>query len=158
MMKRHLFIAIPLALFGILRFISDMLTDASPEWYRALEGTFLRYLVRAPSDNTFWGDLSVQWVKLLAIPCGISVLFILYRFLSHNLKEADYRWHQPHTQALYIGLSLLMCTIMEIEKSTHLMGLRMAGQLAGEAAWLNHLLHLASALIGWFYMKYLKVG
>lgn len=152
-----LFIALPLATFGILRFISDMLTDASAEWYKALEGTFLRYLVRAPSDGTFWGGLSVQWVKLLAVPCGISVLFLLYRLFSHNLKEADYRWHQVSTRVIYVIGFLVMVTIMELEKSTHFLGLRMAGQLAGETAWLNHFLHLSSALIGWLYMKWLKV-
>ncbi len=152
-----LFIAILLATFGILRFISDMFTDASSDWYRMLGGTFLRYLVRAPSDGTFWGNFSVQWVKLLAVPCGISVLFILYRFLSHDLKEADYRWRQASTRLIYIIGFLVMVTVMEIEKSTHLFGLRMAGQLAGETAWLNHTLHLASALMGWFYMKWLSI-
>ncbi|HLD36427.1 MAG TPA: hypothetical protein VJC37_06865 [Planctomycetota bacterium] len=155
--RTGLFFAIPLAAFGMLRFISDMLTDASADWYQMLEGTFWRYLVRAPSDGTFWGGLSVQWVKLLAVPCGISVLFLLYRFLSHNLKEADYRWRQTSTRLIYVLGFLFMVTIMEIEKSTHLFGLRMAGQLAGEAAWLNHVLHLASALMGWFYMKWLRL-
>ncbi|MBI5778186.1 MAG: hypothetical protein HZA49_01860 [Planctomycetes bacterium] len=155
--KMSLVIAIPLAAFGVLRFISDMLTDASSGWYQALEGTFLRYLIRAPSDGTFWGGLSVQWVKFLSIPCGLSVLFLLYRFLSHNLKEADYRWRQTATRILYVVGLLVMVTIMELEKSTHFLGLRMAGQLAGEAAWLNHIIHLASALMGWFYMKWLRL-
>ena len=154
----NLIFAVPLASFGVLRFISDMLTDVSFNWYQILEGTFLRYLVRAPSDGTFWGDLSVQWVKLLAVPCGISVLFILYRVFSHNLKEADYRWRRTSTQILYIGGLLVMVTIMEIEKSTHFFGLRMAGQLVGEQAWLNHVIHLVSAFIGWHYMKWLSVG
>lgn len=152
-----LFIAIPLATFGLLRFISDMLLDASADWYLMLEGTFLRYLARAPSDGTFLGDLSVQWVKLLSIPCGISVLFLLYRFLSRDQKEADYRWRQVSTRLIYVLGFLVMVTIMEIEKSTHFLGLRMAGQLAGETAWLNHTLHLASAVMGWFYMKWLRL-
>ena len=152
-----LFIAILLATFGILRFITDMLTDASSNWCQMLEGTFLRYLVRAPSDGTFWGNFSVQWVKLLAVPCGISVLFILYRFLSHDLKEADYRWRQTSTRLIYVLGFLVMVTIMELEKSTHFLGLRMAGQLVGETAWLNHIIHLASALMGWFYMKWLSI-
>jgi len=156
--KMSLAFAIPLAAFGILRFISDMFLDASSDWYLMLDGTFLRYLVRAPSDGTFWGDLSVQWVKLLAVPCGISILFILYRFLSHDLKEAGYRWRQTSTRLIYIIGFLVMVTVMEIEKSTHFLGLRMAGQLVGETAWLNHTLHLVSALMGWFYMKWLSVG
>src|SRR3989339_1085338 len=135
-----LVVAIPLAAFGILRFIGDMLTDASMDWYRMLDGTSLRYLFRAPSDGTFWGNLSVQWVKILAVPCGLSVLFLLYRFLAHNLKEADYRWQQSSTRILYVVGLLVMVTIMEVEKSTHLFGLRMAGQLTGETAWLNHIL------------------
>lgn len=149
--------AILLATFGILRFISDMFLDASSDWYLMLGGTFLRYLVRAPSDGTFWGGLSVQWAKLLAVPCGISVLFILYRFLSHDLKEADYRWRQTSTRLIYVLGFLVMVTIMEIEKSTHFLGLRMAGQLVGETAWLNHVLHLVSAVMGWFYMKRMRL-
>lgn len=108
---------VSLATFGILRFISDMLTDASSNWYQMIERTFLRYLVRAPSDDTFWDGLSVQGVKFLAVPCGISVLFVLYRLLSYNLKKADYRWHQTSTRILYIIGFLVMVTVMKIEKA-----------------------------------------
>ncbi|MBI4712900.1 MAG: hypothetical protein HY762_06350 [Planctomycetes bacterium] len=145
-----------LALFGFIRFSSDMLTDANIGWYSMLEGTIFRYLMRAPSDGTFLGDLSVQYVKIISIPCAISGLFIVYRFIYHDLRDTDIRWHRAFTRILYIGMFLAAFTIMEIEKATHLFGFRMAGLLEGERAWLNHILHLISAIIGWFYMSWLK--
>ena len=63
----------------------------------------------------------------------------------------------PERRILYVFLLLFAFTLMEIEKATHIFGLRMAGLLAGEQAWLNHLLHLISAFIGWFYIRWLKI-
>ncbi|MBI4833279.1 MAG: hypothetical protein HY811_00440 [Planctomycetes bacterium] len=144
-----------LASFGVLRFASDMLTDGSPGWHSMLGETIFRYLARAPSDGTLLGDLSVQYVKLLSIPCAIAGFFILYRLIYSDRREADIRWHKHSTRMIYIGILLAAFTVMEIEKATHAMGLRMAGLLAGEKTWLNHTLHIASALAGWFYMKWL---
>jgi hypothetical protein len=152
-----LIVALFLATFGVVRYTSDILTDAIPGWYAILEGTWFRYFARVPSDETFWGNLSIQYFKILAVPCGISGLFILYRFLSHDLREADHRWRMPEIQALYVLGCLLAFTIMEVEKATHILGLRMAGLLLGERAWLNHVIHLVSAFIGWRYMRWLKI-
>lgn len=149
--------AVILAVLGAGRFISDMLTDAFPGWYLKLEGTVLKYLVRAPSDGTFWGDINAQYFKLLAVPCGIAGLYLAHRLLSADLREADRKWHSVGYQAFYVIGLWLTFTIMEVEKSTHLMGLRMAGQLVGENLWLNQVLHLLSALLGWLYMRRLKI-
>lgn len=151
-----LIVALFLAVLGVIRYSSDILTDAIPDWYAVLGGTWLRYFARVPSDGTFWGNLSVQYFKLLAVPCGISGLFILYRFLSHDLREAEHRWRMPEIQGLYIIGLLFAFTVMEVEKATHILGLRMAGLLPGECAWLNHVIHIISAFIGWRYMRWLK--
>jgi hypothetical protein len=144
-----------LASFGVLRFASDMLTDGSPGWHSVLGGTIFRYLARAPSDGTLLGDLSIQYVKLISIPCAIAGFFIIYHLTYSDRREADIHWYKFSTRLIYIGMFLMAFTVMEIEKATHVLGLRMAGLLAGEEAWLNHLLHIASALTGWFYMKWL---
>ncbi|MFH0888193.1 MAG: hypothetical protein V1871_03180 [Planctomycetota bacterium] len=151
-----LIMALFLTVLGLIRYSSDILTDAIPSWYVVLEGTWLCYLARVPSDGTFWGNLSVQYFKLLAVPCGISGLFILYRFLSHDLREAEYRWRMPEIQALYVLGCLFAFTVMELEKATHVFGLIMAGLLPGERAWLNHVIHIVSAFVGWRYMRWLK--
>ncbi len=148
--------ALSLTLLGIFRFLSDVLTDASPEWYHWLEGTFLRYLIRAPSDGTFWGDLSVQWFKVLSVPCAVSGLFLFFRVTSVNLNHAQERWDQKNVRLMFLISFLAAFTVMEVEKATHFMGLRMAGLLPGERAWVNHLLHAVSGLIGWHTMKWLR--
>jgi hypothetical protein len=165
----YILIAGILALFGLMRFTGDMMTDLWPEWHRVLDGTFWRYLVRAPSDGTFLGNISVQWIKLLSVPCGVSGLFLLNRLRYSNgaaapwrsantnhLLEADRHWRYPAIQALYIIGLLVAFTVMELEKSSHFLGLRMAGQLIGEQAWLNHTLHVISAIAGWRYMRWLR--
>jgi hypothetical protein len=134
-----------------------MLTDAFPNWYLRLDGTFLRYLVRAPSDGTLWGDINAQYFKVLAVPCGIAGLYLIHRLLSADLREADRKWHSAGYQAFYVIGLWLTFTIMEIEKTTHIMGLRMAGLLVGENLWLNHGLHIVSALLGWLYIRRLKI-
>ncbi|MFH1227041.1 MAG: hypothetical protein V1701_03945 [Planctomycetota bacterium] len=146
-----------LGFIGIARFTSDMLTDASSGWFKALDGTILRYLVRAPTDGTLAGDLNVQYFKVLAVPCAIAALYLAHRFLSADLHQADHKWHSRFYRTFYVFGLLAMFTIMEIEKSSHLMGLRMAGLLPGENIWFNHGLHLISAFLGWLYMGWLRV-
>ncbi|MFA5795169.1 MAG: hypothetical protein WC980_08940 [Candidatus Brocadiia bacterium] len=146
-----------LAIIGMGRFISDMFTDASTDWFKALDGTILRYLVRAPTDGTLAGDLNVQYFKVLAVPCAIAGLYLAHRFLSTDLRQADHKWRSIFYRLFYVFGLLGMFTIMEIEKSSHLIGLRMAGLLPGENIWLNHGLHLISAFLGWFYMGWLRI-
>ncbi|MDQ7780209.1 MAG: hypothetical protein RDV41_10965 [Planctomycetota bacterium] len=150
-----LVVAIFLAAFGVMRYTSDILTDAYPGWHSVVEGTWLRYLMRAPSDGTLWGYVSVQYFKILAVPCGISGVFVLYRLFAHDLAETDRHWRLPEIRALYVLALLFAFTLMEFEKATHFIGLRMAGLLAGERAWVNHVLHVASAAMGWLYMRWL---
>lgn len=145
-----------LAFVGAARYASDLLTDRDPAWSEGLAGTPLRYLVRAPSDGSFLGDLNVQWFKLLAIPCCVAGLYVIKRLLSRDLKTTQRVWSLPLYRNLFLALFALMCLVMELEKSFHWMGLKMAGQLAGERAWQNHLIHAASLACGWRLMRWLR--
>ena len=88
--------------------------------------------------------------------CGIAGLFLLKRLFSSDIKVTNYNWHQKEIRMLYVGMLFVAFTLMEIEKATHFFGLQMAGLLTGEQAWLNHALHVVSAVIGWYYMRWLS--
>lgn len=90
-----------------------MLTDASVNWINTLSGSPLRYLFRAPTDGTLWGDMSVQYFKVLAVPCGIAGLYLLHQFLSADLHQAERKWHSAGYQAFYVIGLWLTFTIME---------------------------------------------
>ena len=145
-----------LAFIGLWRFASDMLTDGSWGWWKAVDGTWLRYTVRAPSDGSFWGDLNAQWFKILAVPCGISCVYLARRLMSMDLRETQSEWASRTIRLLYVGAIFVIITICEIEKKTHVFGLKMAGVLPGEVWWLNNAIHSASAIIGWYYARWLR--
>ena len=148
-----LVLAALLAAVGCGRFTTDVLTDARPQWSAALEGTVWRYLARAPSDGTLVGDLNVQWFKILAIPTLVSGLYVVTRIVSRNHRESARRWQSASYRGLYLSLFFVMCTVMEIEKATHVFQFRMAGLLAGETPWLNHAAHLISLGLGLVLMQ-----
>jgi ubiquinone/menaquinone biosynthesis C-methylase UbiE len=139
-----------LAAIGTLRLGSDYLTDVSPSWGASLAGTWLRYVVRTASDGTVAGDLNVQYFKLLAIPCGISVWFFLNLLLAGSLGAADRRWRTLAVRLFGVGSLFALCTGIEIEKATHVFGLGLAGLLEGERPVVNHALHGVGAALGFW--------
>lgn len=141
---------------GGWRFLSDVLFDAYPQWIQSVSHSWLYYTVRGPSDGSFWGDLNTQYFKILSIPCGISCLFVLRWFFSEDLGVTQREWQSTEFRGIVLGSLALMVTICEIEKATHVLGLKMAGLLRGEKGEWNHFLHLVSALLGWYYMNWLK--
>ncbi|MFH1022029.1 MAG: hypothetical protein V1809_01410 [Planctomycetota bacterium] len=151
-------VALLLAAFGIFRYSSDIMLDAAPGWWKGIDGSFLRYLVRCPSDGTLWGLINVQYMKILAIPCGIACFYLRLYFFFSDRRQAQRQWNSREIRLLYVGCLLVAVTIMEIEKATHVLGLRMAGLLPGERAWLNHVLHLAGAGLGWCLMTWLRLA
>ncbi len=154
--RASLLVAALLALIGAGRLTSDLLTDADPGWSQRLVGSPLRYLVRAPSDGTLLGDLNVQWFKLLAIPCSVAGLYLVKRLLSSDLRYTQGLWQSRVYRVAFLALFAVMCVVMELEKSYHLFGLRMAGLLDGERAWLNHVIHAASLGLGALLMSWLR--
>lgn len=156
--RASLIAALLLAAIGIWRFSSDMLTDAAPGWHAALDGTWLRYTVRAPSDGTWVGNLNTQWFKLLSIPCEIAGLYLLKRWLTSDLREAQRSWSAVEYRAVWVGAFFTAATVMELEKAHHFLGLRMAGVLDGERSWLNHLAHVFSAVAAWYLARWLRMA
>lgn len=142
-------IAVLLLLIGIFRSITDTLHEMSPDYWRALDGTFLRYLVRAPSDGTLWGDLNARWFKVLSLPAAAGFIFLGYRFGSGMLEDQRREFRDPLLRATWIGVFLAGFTVIEIEKAFHVFGMS-AHMLAGEIPWLNHVVHLISAAIAWW--------
>jgi len=148
--------AFVLGLLGLLRLASDMLTDVNPSWSAALAGTPYRYLVRGATDGTLLGNLNVQYFKLLAIPCGVSVAFFINLVVAGSLEGAQARWRPRSARAAAVGSLLLVCTLIELEKEHHWLGLGFGGLLAGEEVWINHTLHLVGAVFAWLLMSRLR--
>jgi hypothetical protein len=145
-----------LGLIGLARLGSDYLTDVNPTWVDALHHSWVRYVVRTASDGSFMANLNVQFFKVLAIPCGIAVAYYLNLVRAGGLRMADRSWQTPRARLLCVGSLWLLCTLIEVEKATHIFGLGLAGLLSGESAWKNHVVHFASAALGWLLMTRLR--
>lgn len=145
-----------LGLVGLARLGSDYLTDINPAWTDALQHSWVRHAVRTASDGTVLADLNVQFFKILAVPCGISVAYYLNLVLAGGLRTGDRYWNTLRVRVLCVGSLLILCTLIEMEKATHLCGLGLAGLLPGESGWKNHLVHLASGALGWLLMTCLR--
>lgn len=144
-------IAALLLMIGVLRFLTDTLYEFNPEYWRALAGTplrWLRYVVRAPSDGTWLGDLNAQFFKLLSIPAGLALVWLAHRFGSGTLEHKAHSFRDPVIRAVWIGSFLAGFTLIELDKQLNLFGMGSV-MVAGESAWLNHLTHLVSAGVAW---------
>jgi hypothetical protein len=142
-------VAVGLVVIGALRFLTDTLHEFNPNYWQPLAGTPLRYLVRAPSDGTLLGDLNAQFFKLLAIPAGLSLVWLGKRFGSGTLEAKAAEFRDPVIRAVWIASFLAGFTLIELEKQYDLLGMGTV-LVAGERPWLNHLTHLASAVLAWF--------
>jgi len=69
-------LACAMAAVGVIRLFSDFLTDIDPTWVSSLGDSPLRYMART-TDGSLAGNLNVQYFKVLAIPCGLAVVFLL---------------------------------------------------------------------------------
>ncbi len=141
--------ALGFVVIGVLRFATDTLQESDPDYWRALAGTPLRYLVRAPSDGTVLGDLNAQFFKLLSIPSLLCGLWLTRRFGAGSLATKATEFRDPVVRSVWIGASLLGFTMIELEKQFHMFGMATL-LLEGERSWLNHVTHLASAVLAWF--------
>lgn len=142
-------IAVALVVVGALRFATDTLHEFDPSYWRALDGTPLRYLVRAPSDGSLLGDLNAQFFKLLAVPSGLAAVWLSHRFGSGTLATKAERFHDPVIRGVWIGAFVAGFTLIELDKQLDLFGMGTV-LVAGELAWLNHVLHVVGGVIAWF--------
>ncbi len=136
-------------IIGSLRFATDSLHEVNPEYWRALVGTPLRYLVRAPSDGTLAGDLNAQFFKVLSIPSLLCALWLSRRFGSGSLMTKTVEFRDPIVRSVWIGACLVGFTMIELEKQFHMFGMATV-LLPGERSWLNHATHVVSAIAAWF--------
>ena len=141
-------IAIGLVLVGVLRFVTDTLHEMNHDYWRALEGTALRNLVRAPSDGSLLGRLNAQWFKLLSIPTGIAMVWLFARFDSGTWAERRAAWADPMPKLVWIGSFFAGFTLIELEKQFHMLGMATV-LVEGETSGLNHLAHVISAGLAW---------
>ncbi|NVB36682.1 hypothetical protein G6O69_02485 [Pseudenhygromyxa sp. WMMC2535] len=141
-------VAVALVLIGALRFLTDTLHEMNPNYWRALSGTPLRYLVRAPSDGSVAGWLNAQCFKLLAMPTGLALVWLGFRFGSGTLEDKRERFVDPVIRGVWLGSFLAGFTLIELEKQFHMLGMGTM-LLEGERPWLNHLLHLIGFGLAW---------
>ena len=153
-LSRTLILAALLAGVGLIRLASDLLTDVDPGWASWLGGSPFRYLVRI-SDGSPAGNLNVQGFKVLAIPCGLSVVFLLNAGLTGGVQAAARRWADPRFRLAAIAALAALCALCEIEKATHLLGLP-TGLVKGERAWLNHVVHAVGGVIAYGLSRVLR--
>lgn len=153
--SRTLILAAILAAVGLLRLGSDLLTDIDPSWASWLDGSPLRYLIVRVSDGSLAGNLNVQYFKLLAIPCGLSVVFLLNAGLTGGVQPAARRWADARFRLSVIAALAALCTFCEIEKATHLLGLP-TGLVPGERAWLNHVVHAVGGIVAYGLSRVLR--
>ncbi len=142
-----LLFAASLAAIGLLRLFSDILTDIDPTWVSVLGDTPLRLLART-TDGSVAGNLNVQYFKVMAIPCGLAVLFLVNGGLTGGIAVSERRWASPRFRLACIVALAAVCAFCEIEKATHLLGLP-TGLVKGEQAWLNHLVHTAGGVLAY---------
>lgn len=142
-------VALVLVAIGMLRLVTDSLHEAWPDYWRSLDGTVWRYLVRAPSDGTVWGDLNARFFKVLSIPTGAGLVFLGYRFGSGTLEQLRDGFRDPLVRTIWIGVFAAGFTVIELEKAYHVFGMA-THLLAGEVSWMNHLTHGVSAAAAWW--------
>lgn len=140
-------LAFALATIGILRLFSDFLTDIDPTWVTVLGDSPLRLLART-TDGSLAGDLNVQYFKVMAIPCGLAVIFLVNGGLTGGIAAAERRWARPRFRFTAILALAVLCALCEIEKATHLLGLP-TGLVEGERAWLNHVVHTVGGVLAY---------
>ena len=149
----RLLLVVALALIGVLRLSSDLLTDIDPTWATVLGDSPLRFLART-TDGSVIGNLNVQYFKVMAIPCGLAVIFLVNGGLTGGIAAAERRWANRRFRIACILALAVVCALCEIEKATHVLGLP-TDLIEGEQAWLNHVVHnvggvLAYPLSSWF--------
>jgi hypothetical protein len=140
-------LAVALAAIGLLRLFSDFLTDIDPTWVSILGDWPMRLLART-TDGSLAGNLNVQYFKVMAIPCGLAIVFLVNAGLTGGIAAAERRWASPRFRLTCIVALAAVCVFCEVEKATHLLGLP-TGLVQGERAWLNHVVHNVGGVLSY---------
>lgn len=146
--RASLVLAVVLVAIGFLRFVTDTLHELDDQYWTPLAGSWVRYVVRAPSDGTALGYINAQWFKVLAIPSGISLIYLRDRFAAGTPASNQAEFHDWAVRGVWIAVFFSGFTVIELEKqfslfrlSTHL--------VAGEEPLVNHIAHIIGALVAW---------
>jgi hypothetical protein len=107
------------------------------------------------SDGSLTGNLNVQYFKVLAIPCGLSVVFLLNAGLTGGVQPAAHRWAAPRFRLSVIVALGALCAFCEIEKALHLLNLP-TGLVVGERASLNHAVHAVGGVVAYGLSRVLR--
>ena len=142
-----LLLAATLAVLGLVRLASDLLTDVDPTWVSLLGESPLRLLART-TDGSVAGNLNVQYFKVMAIPCGLAVIFLVNAGMSGGIGAAERRWASSRFRLGCIAALAVLCALCEVEKATHFLGLP-TGLAKGERAWLNHGVHAVGGVLAY---------
>lgn len=141
-------LAATLVVVGFLRFVTDTLHELDPDYWRGLEGSWLRYVVRAPSDGSFLGDLNAQCFKLLAIPSGIALIYLRNRLGPGTSRANEAEFHDWTVRGVWIAVFFVGFTVIELQKQFSFLSLN-TRLVAGEDPWVNHLVHAGGAVLAW---------
>ncbi len=142
--RTSVLVAVILVLVGVARLVTDTLHEVDPEYWRAVQDSWLRYLIRAPSDGSWVGDLNAQWFKILSVPAGVSLIFLRNRFGPDVGAVAAEEFRDWAVRGVWIGVFLAGFTFLEFQKQFGDLAL-----VAGEDARTNHVIHVLSAAIAW---------
>lgn len=154
--RGSLAIALALVFVGAARCLTDTLHEFDPDYWRVLEGSWLRYLVRAPSDGTVPGWLNAQWFKVLSVPSGISLIYLRSRFGSGTDDQREAEFRDWAVSGVWIAVFLAGFTVIELQKQFAFMKFN-TRLVEGEDPWLNHLAHGLSAGLAWRLSRVLTI-
>ncbi|TPV94475.1 MAG: hypothetical protein B7733_15065 [Myxococcales bacterium FL481] len=147
--RASLILTVSLVTIGVLRFASDSLHDIEPDYWHNFHDSGLRYVIRAPSDGTWLGDLNAQWFKLLAMPAAISLAYLRSRFDSGTAAEQTDEFRDLAVRGVWLVVFLAGFTLVELEKQFGTAGFG-ARLVAGEDAYLNHAAHGIGTVVAWW--------
>lgn len=137
-------VAATLVVVGLARLVTDTLHEVDGEYWMAAQDSCVRYLIRAPSDGTWAGNLNAQWFKILSIPAGISLIFLRNRFGPGEAATSEEEFRDWAVRGVWIGAFLAGFTFLELQKQFGDLAL-----VAGEDARTNHMVHGLSAVLAW---------
>jgi len=155
--RASLFITMVLVCVGAARSVTDTLHELDPDYWRVVEHSSLRYLIRAPSDDTMLGWLNAQWFKVLSVPSGLSLIYLRNRFGAGTDEQREAEFHDWAVSGVWIAVFWAGFTVIELQKQFGF--LRFNTLLVhGEDPWLNHLAHLLSAMLAWRLGRVLSIA
>jgi len=155
--RASLTLALILVFVGAARALSDTLHESDPDYWRAVEGSWVRYVIRAPSDGTMLGWLNAQWFKVLSVPSGISLIYLRTRLGSGTDQERESEFRDWAVSGVWIAVFWAGFTVIELQKQFAFLELS-TSLVEGEDSWLNHLAHAFSAMLAWRLSRMLAIA